>query len=248
MKATIEHNEKQYNVDLSNPIDISIPLNGPDPMVTAWYVPPTKIEPVVMGNWIGSVEKGAPVNFNNITFNPHGNGTHTECLGHITKEAQSINQQLRQFFFVAELVTVKPENAGDDLVISRKQIESILQDKMPEAIVIRTLPNSTGKMHLNYSNTNPPFLSEKAAAFIREKGIKHLLIDLPSVDKEVDEGKLLAHKAFWDISGKPRLDATITELIYVPDAVKDGTYLMNLQFAPFENDASPSRPVLFALV
>jgi hypothetical protein len=39
-------------------------------------------------------------------------------------------------------------------------------------------------------------LEEAAAGFIRECGIQHLLIDLPSVDKEKDEGKLLAHKAF----------------------------------------------------
>jgi hypothetical protein len=32
---------------------------------------------------------------------------------------------------------------------------------------------------LKYSNTNPPYLEEDAARFIRESGIKHLLIDLP---------------------------------------------------------------------
>ena len=42
-----------------------------------------------------------------------------------------------------------------------------------------------------------------------------------------------------------RMDASITEMIYVPDEIEDGTYLLELQFAPFENDASPSRPVLY---
>jgi hypothetical protein len=60
------------------------------------------------------------------------------------------------------------------------------------------------------------------------------LIDLPSVDKEKDEGKLLAHKAFEcddvnDLNLDARLDATITEMIYVPDNVPDGSYLLNLQ-------------------
>jgi hypothetical protein len=27
--------------------------------------------------------------------------------------------------------------------------------------------------------------------------------------------------------------------------VDDGTYLLNLQIAPFENDASPSKPVIY---
>ena len=100
MKAEIIHNKQTFKVDLSKPIDISIPLNGPSPMVTAWYVKPTKVEPVKMGDWVGSVSEGSSVNFNNITFNPHGNGTHTECVGHITKEVQSINQQLKTYFFL----------------------------------------------------------------------------------------------------------------------------------------------------
>jgi kynurenine formamidase len=97
-------------------------------------------------------------------------------------------------------------------------------------------------------------LAEEAALFLRESGIQHLLIDLPSVDKEKDEGKLLAHKAFWNVSdvnnlnADARLEATITELIYVSDHVPDGSYLLNLQIASFENDASPSKPVLYAIM
>ena len=72
-----------------------------------------------------------------------------------------------------------------------------------------------------------------------------MLIDLPSVDRESDEGKLLSHNAFWNTGGKLRLDATITEFIFVPNTVEDGTYFLNLQMAPFENDASPSKPILY---
>ncbi len=41
--------------------------------------------------------------------------------------------------------------------------------------------------------------------------------------------------------------STITELIYVPDHVPDGEYLLNLQIAPFNADASPSRPIIFPI-
>ena len=98
---------------------------------------------------------------------------------------------------------------------------------------------------MQYSNTNPPYLLEEGAIYLREKGIKHLLIDLPSVDREKDDGELKSHHAFWNVGGKLRLDATITEFIYVPNSVEDGTYFLNLMIAPFENDASPSKPVLF---
>ena len=81
-----------------------------------------------------------------------------------------------------------------------------LNGKIPEALVIRTLPNSASKLSKKYSHTNPPFLAEDAAGFICESGIQHLLIDLPSVDKEKDEGKLLAHKAFWNVTDVKNLN------------------------------------------
>jgi kynurenine formamidase len=243
-----------FEVDLSKPIDISISLSNTDENPIAWYIEKPVIEPVVFGDWIGKVSEGSSsTNFNNIYFNPHGHGTHTECLGHITKEFYSINQSLKQFFFLAELISVQPELQNEDLVITKKQIENALNGAAPEAIIIRTLPNNSDKLSKKYSNTNPPYLSEDAAIFIRESGIQHLLIDLPSVDKEHDQGKLLAHKAFWNVqdvtslNADARINCTITEMIFVNDAVKDGSYLLNLQIAPFENDASPSKPILYKI-
>lgn len=254
MKATIELIDQTVTIDLSKPIDISIPLTNTDENPIAWYIEKPVIEPVVFGDWVGKVSEGSSsTNFNNIFFNPHGHGTHTECLGHITREFYSVNQCLQQFFFRAELISVVPEMQGEDLIITRNQLKKALGVTMPEAIVIRTLPNFKHKKHQNYSNTNPPYLTEEAAHFIRENGIQHLLIDLPSVDKEKDEGKLVAHKAFWNVkdvnnlNADARLNCTITELIYVPDEVLDGPYVLNLQIASFENDASPSKPILYQI-
>ncbi|RZK06160.1 MAG: cyclase family protein [Flavobacterium sp.] len=244
-----------FKVDFSKPLDISITLTNTDENPIAWYIEKPVIEPVVFGDWIGKVSEGSSsTNFNNILFNPHGHGTHTECLGHITKEFYSINQSLKTFFFLAELVSVEPLIQGEDSVITKEQIENALNGKKTEAIVIRTLPNENVKLSKKYSNTNPPYLDEKASEFIRESGIKHLLIDLPSVDKEHDEGKLLAHKAFWNVkdvdrlNNDARLDATITEMVFVSDEIQDGSYLLNLQIASFENDASPSKPVLYQIL
>lgn len=244
---------QNFEIDLSKPIDISIPLSNTDANPIAWYIEKPTIEPVKFGNWIGKVSEGSSTNFNNIFFNPHGHGTHTECLGHITREFFSINQCLKQFFFTAELISIEPESINSDKIITKEQIEKGLNGKTPEALIIRTLPNSETKKHKNYSKTNPPYLLKEAATFIRESGIKHLLIDLPSVDREEDEGRLLAHKAFWNVKDvnnlneDARLDCTITEMIFVDDNIRDGSYILNLQMAPFENDASPSKPVLFKI-
>jgi arylformamidase len=111
--------------------------------------------------------------------------------------------------------------------------------------VIRTLSNGASKLHHQYSNTNPPYMEKEAIEYINALQIEHLLIDMPSIDKESDGGKLEAHHAFWKYPEDTRLNKTITELIYVPNEIFDGTYILNLQIAPFENDASPSKPVLY---
>jgi kynurenine formamidase len=248
MIATIQYNSKKLKIDLSQPLDISIPLKGDASNVNAWYIEPPKITPAVIDSEIISVAAGAVVNFNTITFNPHAHGTHTETVGHITEKGYSINKCLKQFFFLAEVVTVAPEKLGDDYVISKKQLQFLIGNKKREAIVIRTLPNTKGKKSRQYSNTNPTYLMEDAAVYLRLKGVKHLLIDLPSVDKEQDGGELLAHNAFWNTKGILRLDATITEFIYVSNKFEDGCYMLNLQIAPFENDASPSKPILYKII
>ncbi len=245
MKAEIKHQNKTYQIDLSKPLDISLSLRGDDKNPIAWYLKAPKIQPVVDGDFIGKVTAGSSTNFNNIFFNPHGHGTHTECVGHITPEFYGINEALKTFFFTSKVISVEPESISSDLVITENQIREYVQEGDVEALVIRTLPNYIDKRSRKYSHTNWPYLEESAAKYIRECGIKHLLIDLPSVDKEKDDGKLLAHKAFWDYPKHTRKDATITELIYVPNKIEDGFYILNLQIASFENDASPSKPVLY---
>ena len=248
MKVTIEYNSRKIEVNISNPIDISIPIDPSWENVNAWYINDPEIQPEVIDGHEVSVAKGAVVNFNGIKFNPHSHITHTECVGHITEDVHSINKNLKYFIFLAEVVTIAPLFHNGDFIIGVKQLRRALRNKKRDAIVIRTLPNLEEKKSMRYSNTNPTYLSEKAAIYLKEKGIKHLLIDLPSVDKEKDDGKLLSLNAFWNTDGALRMEATITEFIYVPNEVEDGEYLLNLMIAPFENDATPSKPVLYEII
>lgn len=245
MIASIKVNNRNHTIDLSKPLDISIPIKGNSSEVNAWYIEHSQIAPRTEGEFVGSVSQGAVVNFNDIRFNPHAHGTHTECLGHLTEDFQSINTTLNQYFFYAEVITIAPEKQKGDFVISKKQLQYAFGNKKRDAVIIRTLPNLRDKTSKQYSNTNPPYLLEEAAQFLVDKGVEHLLVDLPSVDKERDGGVLAAHRAFWNFDGKMRKRATITEFVYVSNKIEDGTYFLNLQVAPFENDASPSRPVLY---
>ena len=146
-------------------------------------------------------------------------------------------------------------------------------------------------------------------------GIRHLLVDFPSIDRMHDGGRLTNHHLFWNVPERypgrdappparastsstpstpsmtptspasatrgrtspseraqgalappapesrpedrsahravppspPRTDRTVTEMIYVPDRIADGRYVLNLQLPAFQSDAAPSRPIIYPL-
>lgn len=238
-------------IETSKPLDISIPMVASKDNLSAWYVDPPVIEPVRANGFLGSVIEGGSVNFRTIFFNPHGHGTHTECLGHITEEVYSVNDSLKQFICKAQLVTIAPASVWnesekvEDLVISANQIQ--FTEEAIEAFIIRTLPNAINKQHKNYSAANAPYLNLDILPELEKRGIRHLLIDLPSVDRESDGGALAFHHGFWKVPEDPQFEKTITELIYVDNDIEDGVYVLEMQMAPFVNDASPARPVLYKI-
>ncbi|MCH2223521.1 MAG: cyclase family protein [Crocinitomicaceae bacterium] len=242
--------DKETYVETEKAVDISIPLSNTEDNPRAWYVEKPVIEPVRTEHYIGSVKEGGAVNFRNIAFNPHGHGTHTECLGHITHEVHSVNQVMSEYFFRALVISVLPkriiqENGDVDFVILPEQLE--LEGVNVDALVVRTLPNDRKKMKLNYSSTNPTYFHESCVEKILEAGIQHLLVDTPSVDREEDGGVLAFHHSFWGVPNQPNFKRTITELIFVDNSIVDGDYLLELQVAPFVNDAAPSRPLLYRI-
>lgn len=233
---------EQGQFDLSRGIDLSIPVRRGANSVEAFYIPHAEMHPLRAGGFVGSVPEGGACNCENIHFNAHGNGTHTECVGHVSKDAHYLPDTLKSHFFIAELKSITPhvlEN-GDGLILPEQ-----IPDSLPVAFIIRTLPNSSDKLFTKYSGTNPIYLHPESATKLRMLGVKHLLIDQPSVDREEDGGALAAHKNYWDYPTNPRMDATITELIFVPDEAEDGIYLLNLMCAVMETDAVPSKPMIY---
>jgi len=108
------------------------------------------------------------------------------------------------------------------------------------------------KLTAQYGEANiPPYFTADAMEYIVACGFRHLLVDMPSIDRLFDDGKLANHRIFWnveaesrEVNAKTRINSTITEMIYVPNEIEDGEYLLNLQIAPFESDCAPSRPIL----
>ena len=222
----------------------------------AWYIPGMQRDPVKLDGWIGSVDLGGDVNFFNLNINPHAHGSHTETLGHVCKSWHPISEIRIPFIQSALLITVNYEDQGKDgKIINLDEVENAWKKWKPSAdltaLVVRTNPNSNEKKITNFSSKDAPFFSDKVGEFLRERGILHWLVDLPSVDREEDGGALLTHRSFWGldpmekrVSEKSRPDATISELIFIDDCIEDGYWTLAMQVAAIANDAAPSRPLL----
>jgi len=242
MRLSFELHGRRAEVDLSESISLSIPLISGQDGPNCFYAPLFEASPVRMGDFVGSTSEGGIVNFFNVRINPHGNGTHTECVGHIAKEALYLPDVLDSYQGIAELMTIWPTKMADgDLVILPDQLDLNLS---VECLVIRTMPNPIEKKNRSYSGTNPCYFHPDTLQKIRNLGIKHLLVDLPSVDREEDGGALLSHKYFWDYPATLDRERTITELIFVPDQLPDGLYFIGIHVLPIQLDVSPSQVTL----
>jgi arylformamidase len=273
LKARIRMGGTEMFTDLSRPIVIAIALDFETGGVETgqprhFGAPAASSRAFAVPGFSGSVAQGASCNCNVITLIPHCNGTHTECVGHLTTEPLDAHRVIPPGLLPALLVTIEPVQAraqlettdptpepGDSL-ITRQALDSSWPKALPfepRALIIRTLPNEAEKVRRDYTDGTPPYLTREAAQFLVARGIEHLVCDLPSIDRAHDEGRLTAHRVFFGLppgsttlreSLRPR--ATVTELTFIPNTVADGPYLLEIQAPAIGGDAVPSRPLLYA--
>jgi kynurenine formamidase len=251
--------------------DLSIAIRFGEAQVECFGAPGAHESPLRLGGFVADVREGGSCNCSTLTFTPHCNGTHTESVGHITHQRLNVRELCSDALVPALVMTVSPVLASnvasddrepitqpDDLIITPDALHSRLHAlqtlRVPPALVIRTLPNDESKRTRRYSQVPAPYFTANAMRWIVERGVDHLVVDLPSLDRAQDEGRLAAHRVFWNVPAKAtstnantRVHATVTELAYIGHDVRDGLYLLNLQLAPIDGDAAPSRPVLLAL-
>ncbi len=150
----------------------------------------------------------------------------------------------------ALLLDVAPEALPDgDRHVTVRSLASAWPRAVPTAPSVLVLRTGT----LSLDDPNPPYLPVEAMQWIVARDIRHLVVDLPSVDRADDGGALAAHRVFFGLpSGSTRLadatraDATITELAQVPADCPAGPCEVQLQLTAWTGDAVPSRPVLFS--
>jgi len=260
---------RSYRCDLSKGQVIAIPLLFNAPQPNSYDLPAATANSWGQSGFIGDVRRGGSCNFDEVCLVPHCNGTHTECVGHISHERISILSIPIPALIPTTLVSVTPETASlvdehytptleeADRCITARAVKTALSGADPaftEALVIRTLPNGVEKLSMRYIEHPPPFFTREAIEFLKFMKLNHLLVDIPSLDRTFDQGLLTAHHLYWDVTeGSHEVDPTswsrktITEFIYVASGLSDGRYLLNLQVAPFQLDAAPSRPILYPI-
>jgi len=245
LRACIEIDNRIMECDFMEGINCSFHVKSGEDNPNAFHLPHPEFKPFHIGDFIGSTMEGGSVNCAILHLAPHGNGTHTESVWHISKAEFPISQVFERWHFVCKLVTISPTlNESGVISISAKEIANALDDFTPEALIIRSTRKSAKTM---WSGNNPPAFEPEGMAFLAQRGIRHLLTDLPSIDPEIDGGALSAHHAFWQYPENTRCNATITEMLNVPEDVTDGLYLIQFGIAPLHSDASPSMIILYPL-
>jgi arylformamidase len=269
-RTLLEYAGQRFVVDRDRGTSIAIPFDPHGPQPVHFGAPAAHAEPLAGGDFIGDTRAGGSCNCESVTLVPHCNGTHTEGPGHVTRERLSVHASALSPLYAAALVSVEAVDAlgageasvpapqaGDRLLTARalaKATESLGINRV-ESMVVRSLPNDDSKLERNWMEPPlPPYFSREAMEWLTKKGVRHLLTDLPSVDRLLDEGRLTGHRIFFGLPpgstaagevGRP--DATITEMVYAPASLPDGLYALSLQLAAWVGDAAPSRPVLFPL-
>ena len=257
---------RRYSADLSDPLSIAVPVDFDGVQPNHFGARRAHARPLEAGGFVGDVRAGGTVNCEVVELTPHCNGTHTECVGHVTSDRISVHDVLRGGLHLARLVSVRaervppgetrdPDARPEEPVVSARALGEALAS-LPgpsEALILRTLPNDASKLARSYQGEAPaPYLTVEAARRLVADGVHHLVCDLPSIDRAMDQGRLAAHRVFWGlppgsqrVHDAARRDATITELAWIAPTVRDGWYLLDLQLPAFMMDAAPSRPLLY---
>ena len=260
MNVSIEYNKKAYRINSNNGESITIPMNFNSNNNPKFYDESNPIKESYTSNDITyDIEKNAGCNVPVVKFNVHCSGTHTETGAHIFKESQSIGELSNLNFIPSRLITVRPQEQSndvyhvkydsDDQVITKKILKNSLDSfsDFLECIIIRTLPNNKDKIKFNYNRHTHPFLSNDAIYYLKEKTVKHIIIDTPSIDRSDDGGQLKNHKIFFTNDNTIN-ENTITELAFIPNHCIDGRYFTCIGYPKFHLDAAPSNPVIYKVI
>lgn len=247
MLMSFSAGNKSYSFDAGKYHNLTIAIRKGD-NVNCYYLDDPAFSYFSNEQFTGSLKAGGSVNCEKISLYAHASGTHTECALHVLDVPFSMKDIDMPLLQLCRLVSIRPEERGGDKVIDENAFDALTNGEGATAVCIRTLPNEADKLHRHYAGTNPPYFTPAAVLKLKALGFRHLLTDLPSIDREEDEGKLAAHKDWFAENGVVTQQRTITEFIYAPENIPDGMYAVSIACPQIETDAVVSKVLLYPCV
>ena len=107
-----EAHGRRFRADLGSPVSIAIPLDFAGPQPSCFDAPRADARPLRAGSFVGDTRAGGSCNCEILTLAPHCNGTHTECVGHVTDDRVAVSERVPGGLRLARLVTVAPVAAS----------------------------------------------------------------------------------------------------------------------------------------
>jgi hypothetical protein len=246
--------------------------------------PAARARPYAAPGFSGEVRRGASCNCATIELTPHCNGTHTESVAHLVDEALDVCDLVPLGLMPALVVSAAPVAAATtdedsdpaprpgDRLLTRAAVLAGWPANLPfapRALVLRSAAGGTSGVAADADATDDgsadvdvdsgadisaPYLTRQLVNELVARGIEHLVVDLPSIDRGRDGGRLCGHRLFFGLPpGSTRLaeaarrGCTVTEYARIPATLADGPCALQLTLPRLAGDAVPSRPLVFRL-
>jgi kynurenine formamidase len=244
-------------------IDLTVPVRSTPPRATAWGIPDAAAQPFAAGDFVAAVAQGGSVNCDVWTFSVHSSGTHTETARHIVDSgAPPISDIHFPPLLDALVLRVAPEAFRDteesydgapcdnDLVITREGLQRAIAERNSPPVSALVVLSGTIRTpeDARFEYEPAPYFTNEAMTWIVETlAPTHLLVDLPSVDRLWDGGKVANHRRFWGVTsaGVARPLNTITEFLCAEPDLASGEYQLQMSVSSLVADAAPSRILLY---
>ncbi len=229
-----------YRIVLDRGRDLSFPIDR-EGRTLAFSLPGAAFKTFEGSGFVGDVRRGGSCNVETLHLTPHGNGTHTECYGHVSGRRLFITELQTEWMFPGVLASIDIEPGGAVTLndLPEHAVQQLAQEEVKGLILhVRSLP----RLPFDFSDYDAPYIEETLAAWLSGR-VDHLLTNLPSLDHRTSTA-LAAHHAFL---GRAPLRKTVTELLDIPADLSDGLYWTVIMTPAIATDAVPSRPVVYPM-
>jgi arylformamidase len=172
-------------------------------------------------------EQTGSVNIGKITTSVHI-GTHVDAPFHFINDGKRIlDLDINIFIGDCRMIDVSTAHEIDEETLSKFDLEGVTR------LLIRTsIPNNP-----NFFPVQIPYMTKSGATYLKEKGVKLIGVDVPSVD-QLDSKELEGHHALYE-NGIHILENVML------DHLSPGDYdLIALPLALKDADGSPVRAVV----